>query len=82
MFITGDLFNGSCSAFHRFKDGLDGLRSRRGVFFVTGNHEGYAGLVAPLEFLKQTEIRVRVAPTPYSRDARESYAEGWRTQGL
>jgi vanillate/3-O-methylgallate O-demethylase len=30
---------------------------------------------------KQTEIRVRVVPTPISKDARESYAEGWRTQG-
>jgi len=29
---------------------------------------------------KQTEIRVKVAPTPYSRDAREGYAEGWRTR--
>ena len=29
---------------------------------------------------KQTEIRVRVAPTPYSRDARESYADSWRTR--
>ncbi len=28
---------------------------------------------------QQTEIQVRVAPTPYSRDARESYASGWRT---
>ncbi len=29
---------------------------------------------------QQTEIRVRVAPTPYSRDAREGYAQGsWRT---
>ncbi len=28
---------------------------------------------------RQTEIRVRVAPTPYSRDARESYASGWRS---
>lgn len=28
---------------------------------------------------RQTEIRVRVASTPYSRTARESYAEGWRT---
>ncbi len=30
---------------------------------------------------RQTEIRVRVAPTPISRDARESYATGWRTTG-
>jgi vanillate/3-O-methylgallate O-demethylase len=29
---------------------------------------------------KQTEIRVKVAPAPYSRDAREFYAKGWRTQ--
>ena len=28
---------------------------------------------------QQTAIRVRVTPTPYSRDARESYASGWRT---
>jgi predicted MPP superfamily phosphohydrolase len=58
VFITGDLFNGSCSDFHRFEDLLDTLRSRRGVFFVTGNHEGYLGLEAPLAFLKQTKIRV------------------------
>jgi vanillate/3-O-methylgallate O-demethylase len=30
---------------------------------------------------EQTEIRVRVAPVPYSRMAREAYAEGWRTHG-
>lgn len=58
VFITGDLFNGSCSDFHRFKGGLDALRAPRGVYFVTGNHEGYAGLVAPLAFLKQTKVRV------------------------
>ena len=28
----------------------------------------------------QTEIRVKVSPVPYSRDARESYADGWRTR--
>ena len=27
------------------------------------------------------EIRVLVAPTPYSRDARENYAASWRTKG-
>jgi vanillate/3-O-methylgallate O-demethylase len=26
----------------------------------------------------QTDVRVRVAPVPYSRDARESYKAGWR----
>jgi vanillate/3-O-methylgallate O-demethylase len=30
---------------------------------------------------KQTEIKVRVSPVPYSQDARETYAEGsWRTR--
>ncbi len=29
---------------------------------------------------KQTEIRVRVAPVPYSKDARENYVESWRTR--
>jgi len=58
VFITGDLFNGSCSDFDGFKEGLDALRAPRGVYFVTGNHEGYAGLTAPLTFLKRTKIRV------------------------
>jgi vanillate/3-O-methylgallate O-demethylase len=30
---------------------------------------------------KQAEIRVKVAPTPYSADARENYADSWRTKG-
>jgi len=29
---------------------------------------------------KPLEVRVKVAPVPYARDARESYAEGWRTK--
>jgi vanillate/3-O-methylgallate O-demethylase len=29
---------------------------------------------------KQCEIRVRVADVPYSRDARETYHQGWRTR--
>jgi len=58
VLITGDLFNGSCSDFDGFKEWLDALRAPRGVFFVTGNHEGYAGLEAPLAVLRQTRIRV------------------------
>ncbi len=42
--------------------------------------EGGGTAKTTVERHKQTEIRVRVAPTPYSRDARESYADGsWRT---
>ena len=29
---------------------------------------------------KQLEVRVKVSPVPYARDARETYAEGWRTR--
>ena len=29
---------------------------------------------------KQTEIRVKVAPTPYAKEARESYADSWRSR--
>jgi vanillate/3-O-methylgallate O-demethylase len=29
---------------------------------------------------KQLDVRVKVAPVPYSRDAREAYHEGWRTR--
>lgn len=29
---------------------------------------------------RQAEIRVRVAPTPYAREARENYAESWRNR--
>ena len=29
---------------------------------------------------RQCEVRVKVAPAPYSRDARDSYHAGWRTQ--
>ncbi len=29
---------------------------------------------------KQAEIRVRVSPTPYASEARENYAESWRTK--
>lgn len=29
---------------------------------------------------RQAEIRVRVSPTPYAREARENYAESWRSR--
>jgi vanillate/3-O-methylgallate O-demethylase len=31
---------------------------------------------------RQAEIRVRVAPTPYAREARENYADSWRTKAV
>jgi len=32
-----------------------------------------------VESHRQCDVRVKVAPTPYSRDVRESYHQGWRT---
>ncbi len=29
---------------------------------------------------RQYDVRVRIAPTPYARDAREAYKSGWRTR--
>jgi vanillate/3-O-methylgallate O-demethylase len=29
---------------------------------------------------RQTEIRVRVSPTPYAAEARANYADSWRTK--
>ena len=33
-----------------------------------------------IERHRQAEIRVRVSPTPFSKEARENYAESWRTK--
>jgi len=41
--ITGDLVDGSVAALSAHVAPLGGLRSRYGTFFVTGNHEYYAG---------------------------------------
>jgi vanillate/3-O-methylgallate O-demethylase len=46
---------------------------------VWGEENG--GTAKPtVERHRQCEVRVRVAPVPYSRDARDSYHAGWRTQ--
>ncbi len=34
----------------------------------------------PVERHRQLDVRVRVSPVPYARDAREGYHEGWRTK--
>lgn len=43
--------------------------------------EEHGGTKKPtVERHRQTEVRVKVAATPYSREARQGYHEGWRTQ--
>lgn len=46
---------------------------------VWGEPDGGSGKIST-ERHRQAEIRVRVSPTPYARQAREAYAEGWRTK--
>jgi vanillate/3-O-methylgallate O-demethylase len=46
---------------------------------IWGEENGGTGKTT-VEPHRQTEIRVAVAPAPYSRDAREHYAAGWRTK--
>ncbi len=58
ILITGDLFDGMAGELSPFPDLLNGLKASKGVFFVTGNHEGYLGLDGPLSALKKTDIRV------------------------
>lgn len=41
--IVGDLVDGSVAELGRFAAPLAGIESRRGAYFVTGNHEYYSG---------------------------------------
>jgi len=42
--------------------------------------EGGGSQKTTVERHKQIEIRAIVSPAPYSKAAREEYAEGWRTE--
>jgi vanillate/3-O-methylgallate O-demethylase len=49
------------------------------IKLVWGEENG--GTAKPtVERHRQAEVRVKVAPAPYSRDARTSYHAGWRTR--
>jgi predicted MPP superfamily phosphohydrolase len=58
ILMTGDLFDGMGGDLFSFVDPLKSLKASSGVFFVTGNHEGYLGLEEPLSVLRATDIRV------------------------
>jgi predicted MPP superfamily phosphohydrolase len=56
--ITGDLVDGPVSELGPHVAPLAGLRSRHGSFFVTGNHEYYAGAGPWLAEVRRLGIRV------------------------
>ena len=47
---------------------------------IVWGEEGRGSSKPTVERHKQAEIRVRVSPTPYASEARENYAESWRTK--
>lgn len=50
------------------------------VLTLTWGEENGGTAKPPVERHVQTEVRVRVAAVPYSKAAREHYAQGWRTR--
>jgi vanillate/3-O-methylgallate O-demethylase len=47
---------------------------------LTWGEEGGGTKKTTVERHRQLDVRVRVSPVPYARDAREAYHEGWRTR--
>jgi uncharacterized protein len=56
--VTGDLVDGSVAQLGRAVSHLGGLQARHGVYFVTGNHEYYSGVVEWLAELRRLGLRV------------------------
>ena len=50
------------------------------VLTLVWGEEGGGTRKTTVERHKQLEVRVKVAPVPYARDAREGYHQGWRTR--
>jgi predicted MPP superfamily phosphohydrolase len=67
--ITGDLVDGSVAALGAKVAPLEGLKSKYGTFFVTGNHEYYSGTESWVRELTRLGIRVL-------RNERVSIGEG------
>lgn len=56
--ITGDLLDGSADGFEKYVHVLDELQTKQGVYFVTGNHEGYRGIADSLRILHATKMHI------------------------
>ncbi len=56
--ITGDLVDGTVERISDDIAPLAKLRSRHGVYFVTGNHEYYSGVAGWLDYLPRLGVRV------------------------
>jgi len=58
VFITGDLFDGTGDKFDYLAEGLNGIQTTKGTYFVTGNHETYFGLDKVYGFLEKTNVKI------------------------
>ncbi len=56
--ITGDLLDGLDGQFVFLTDALNRLQAEKGIYFVTGNHETYAGIKDVFANLANTQVKV------------------------
>jgi len=57
IFITGDLFDGMDGRLDELGQSISGLESKKGTFFITGNHETYLGVDKSLAAIKDSSIQ-------------------------
>ena len=55
--VVGDLVDGTVGELGRYAEPLAGIRSRRGAYFVTGNHEYYSGYRPWLDEVARLGVR-------------------------
>ncbi|MEV6342021.1 metallophosphoesterase [Actinoplanes sp. NPDC051851] len=55
--VVGDLVDGTVAELGRLAEPLRGIESRRGTYFVTGNHEYYSGYAPWIEEVAQLGMR-------------------------
>ncbi len=56
--ITGDLFDGASGRHEVYIDALQQLHAKKGVFFISGNHEIYAGKKGPMNAVRKSGITI------------------------
>jgi hypothetical protein len=84
--ITGDLVDGSVDELREQVAPLASLKSRQGVYFVTGNHEYYAGVNEWLAHLPTLGVRVlrneRVAVGDGTHTFDLAGVDDWSARGM
>ncbi len=58
VIINGDMFDGMSKKISHYSEGLGRLKAKKGVYFITGNHETYVGLTRTLNVLEKAKINV------------------------